>query len=206
MNLSNISNIDSSPRNVDLDTSIELIHEKKFVEARDMLKNLVDEGVNDAYLYLGYVYEVEPENNPIINYDFAYFYHQKSFETTSSADAFLAMAVMNYNGSYRDGSFEQCAEILLELVEQRIYFDGLVFWMLGRMNLFGQGMRKDIDNAISFFRKGWELNHVPCLAYQGYALVKEKKFVTGTFIRIYAVILLIFYNLFMSDSPRVRLS
>ena len=73
--MSNVIEISSKARNnTTLENAIRSIELKRFNQAKSELDDLLEEGVLQAYQYLGYIHEVGLDSNPILDYEKAFFY------------------------------------------------------------------------------------------------------------------------------------
>ena len=177
----------------------------KHWEARKKLNRLIEDGVDDAYFYLGHSYEIYPGKDSAQSYEAAYFYYQKAIETVGSVEAHLGIARFFVNGVFGQVDCEKALAIYLELIEQDVFVHGFVFWRIGRMYISGQGVDADLGLAEDYFQKGWALKHIPSLGWLGVTLQRRGRVSAGLFYRIRAAILALVEDLMVDDSPRTRM-
>lgn len=187
------------------DFVLSLIADDQYVKAKDILVELVDGGVNEAFEFLGCIYALNPDRNPILDYNTSYFYFEKAIETTQSVEALVGVAVLLKSGllGYKDN--EEALEIFSDIENEGIFLDGYVYFMIGNLTLFDEEDNiKDINTAELSFRKGWELGHILCLTSLGFCESLKGNWFRSIVYRLKAFPLVLFYILFDKNSPRIR--
>jgi len=186
-----------------------LIADSLVYEAREVLLKLRDKVSGDnelegVILRLAFIHELDHFENPILDFNLAYDYYELASERFGSAEAFLAMANLHYMGLLEQADINTCLELLTHLVEESYCANGLVFWILGRIFLFGASGSVDYDLAEKYFSKGWELGHVPSLGGLGYTKKLQGKRCVGLALRIKALMIALHRNFTVVDSPSMR--
>ena len=188
---------------ISFDEAISLILDFKFEDARDLLYRMIEDGHEDAYVYLGKVYELEPDKNPILNYEKAYFYYNRAIETTGSVDAHISIAHFFSMGFLGKVDEKSAMNIYLDLVNQGFSKEGFLFWMVGARYAKGQGVKADLSFASDFLKRGWEEKHIPSLYWLGYVSCRKGKYIRGCLSCLRALALWSFFAIFDKHSSRI---
>jgi len=187
-----------------LDDAIDHLNRARYENAESILIELVDSDFNEAYFYLGNVYELDANINPLINYDKAYFYYEKAIDTKGLVEAYIAKARLNKCEFISNPDIMEAASIYEELIANGIHLDGFVHYALGKLKYFGCLGEVDITQAEAYFREGWRHGHIPSLNGLSSLLLKKKCYIKGVFLKIYAVTLGVTVAIFNWRSKRVR--
>ena len=119
--------------------------------------NLIDDGCDEAYAFVGAIYECGGKN---VNQDYekALFYYEQSVERYGAVEAYLGLVRIYYYGLgvVRDycRAFEYCTTLIEET--DNMYAN----YMIGKMSKDGYCVEKDPNKAKEYFTKAWRLGYV----------------------------------------------
>ncbi len=181
----------------------------KLADTRDYLgleaylKREVGKGRKEAILLLGNLYEIDPDNNEKYDLDLAFKNHVKSAQLFGSIESLLAVARYYRYGFVQDKNESVAIEIYEDFISNDLLFDGFVYWLLG-VTLIEQDGFHNTDEALAIFKKGWALNHVPCLSAMGSVMYLRKNYFGWLFVKAYSALLIPYHSLFDRSGARLR--
>lgn len=149
---------------------------------REFIK-LIDDGCDEAYAFVGAIYECGGEN---VNQDYekALFYYEQSVERYGAVEAYLGLVRIYYYGLgvERDccKAFEYCTTLVEET--DNMYAN----YVIGKMYMDGCCVEKDSSKAKEYFTKAWESGYVFGLTSLGLLEQSLGNIVKGWYLRIKA--------------------
>ena len=143
---------------------------KKFID-------LVNEGCNEAFYYIGLIYE-SGSNGVMCDLEKAIFYYQKSIETSGYVESYLSLARIYYHGLSGKSDRKKSLEYYSKVYEST--GNPIAAIMLGKIYMDGELVDRDIDRARSLFDQSIEEGYI--YAYQNKAILewRERNFVRAT--------------------------
>lgn len=118
-------------------------------KASQIFKELVDKGDNEAYVYLGALYEFGG-NNLEIDYVKSKYYYEKSIELVGAVEAYYGLARLYYYGKGVSKDYEESLYIYKKVYNE--YEDSFSPYLIGKMYLYGYGVDKDVLMAEKYLR------------------------------------------------------
>lgn len=91
------------------------------------------------------------------------------------------------------------------LEEEGILIDGYVYWMLGNLYLDKDSLEVNVSKAEQYYKKGWELKHIPCLTAIGLCKSLRGQKLKRLGYSIWALPLVLYFAYFDKNSPRIRM-
>ncbi len=147
---------------------------------------LIDQGYDEAFSFVGNLYECGGRNVES-DYSKARFYYEQSVERVGAVAAYLGLIRIYYYGLgvERDccKAFEYCTLLLEEADHPYANF------YMGKMYMEGCCVDKDIEKSKEFFERAWRSDYVFGLTYLGIAEQKSGHKLLGWLYRIKAGIL-----------------
>lgn len=184
--------------------AIDFIENDRFIDAKQLLTKLVDSGVDDAFLFLGYVHSCKPDTNSLLNYESAYFYFEKSIETTYSVEALVGIGLLSISGVLGYFDFKAASDIFSDLEDDGIHLDGYVYWMLGGIYSNKNNGLCNMELAESYFKLGSKLNHVPCLIWYARCIFGKRYWTKAILCMFKAISFKLFYSVIDKQNARLR--
>ena len=189
-----------------LELATQCILEHRFVQARDILARMIDSGDEDANIYLGQAYELDPDDNPILDYKKAHFYYLQAIEATGHIEAHLRIAHMLHEGYLGEKDIQGALDIYMYLIGEGLDADGFLFFRVGVIYMLGEGVEIDLELAEEYFRKGSTFDHIPSLTLLSHLQFKRNSFLTGVYNRLKSFTLALYFSFSDTESPRTRLN
>ena len=190
-----------------IDNAIDAIRSLQFEKARDLLNAAISSGNNDAYYYLGQVYILEPQKNPILDYALGFDYLKKCFNTTKMAEAQISIADLYRYGHLGEMDYLRAMKNYLEVIRQGYTANGYLFWAVGIIYMNGaHGVNRDLEAAEHYFRKGIKSNHLPSYGALGSVLMKKGFYIKGILVRIKALLLTFKWMIFDRNPDKARMT
>lgn len=151
-------------KNKQLEEALQIFGTNEADIALNKFKKLIDDGCDEAYAFVGAIYEVGG-NNVNKDYDKARFYYEQSVERFGATEAYLGLVRIYYYGKGVEKdyckAFEYCA--ILSEDADNVYGN----FLIGKMYMDGHCVDKDLDKAKEYFKKSWDKGYVFGLTYLG---------------------------------------
>lgn len=183
--MSNIVEFPSSG-DEDLQKAMDLFSHDSADQALAEFVKLIDQGNDEAFSFVGNLYE-SGGRNVERDYSKAKFYYEQSVERVGAVAAYLGLVRIYYYGLgvERDccKAFEYCTVLAEEADHPYANF------FIGRMYMEGCCVDKNIEKSKEFFKKAWDQDYVFGLTYLGIAEQKSGYMLRGWMCRIKAGIL-----------------
>ena len=188
--------------NAELQNAIDLFDRGTADLALAEFTKLIDQGHDEAFSFLGNLYEVGGRG---VDRDYAKakFYYEKAVERTGAVAAYLGLIRIYYYGF---GVQKDCCKaleycrILAEEIENpyaNLY--------IGKMYMDGCCTEKNLEASKEYFKKAWNAGYVFGLTYLGLAEQADGHKLRGWLLRLRAGILA--FRIARKDSadPRIRM-
>lgn len=157
------SNIIEFPKPWDqrLEEAVKLCNARQFPAALSRLIQLIDEGCDEAYYYVGCIYE-EGGNGVEKDLAKAIFYYEKSTQEYGSVEGCLALARLYYFGIGVPQNYQKAFDLLTLIADEANNGrgHGVAHMMLGQMYAFGHGVQQDLGIARKYFQKAADQGYV----------------------------------------------
>lgn len=147
---------------------------------------LIDQGYDEAFSFVGNLYECGGRNIER-DYSKAKFYYEQSIERIGAVAAYLGLIRIYYYGLGVERDCCKALEYCTVLAEEADH--PYANFYIGKMYMEGCCVKKDIEKSKEFFKKAWERDYVFGLTYLGIANQKSGHKLRGWLYRIKAGIL-----------------
>lgn len=145
-----------------LEEAIGFYYSCRFPEALDRLISLINAGCDEAYYYVGCIYE-EGGNGVEKDVDKALFYYEKSVNEFGYVEGYLALGRLYYFGIGVPQDYHKALELFSIVAEKAN--NGIAQMMLGRMYQYGHGVEKNLVRAREYYQAAWNQNYVFALTH-----------------------------------------
>lgn len=125
---------------------------------------LIDDGYDEAFAFVGAIYEIGG-HNVTKDYDKARFYYEQSVERFGATEAYLGLVRIYYYGMGVEKDYCKAFEYCTILSEDADNVYGN--FLIGKMYTDGHCVDKNLDKAKEFFKKAWDKDYVFGLTYLG---------------------------------------
>lgn len=162
---------------------------------------LIDEDCDEAYAFVGAIYEF---GGKMVEKDYikARFYYEQSVERFGAVEAYLGLIRIYYYGL---GTSKDCCKVLeycMILVEDKD--DAYANYFIGQLYLDGCCVNKDLIKAKKYFMKAWERGYVFGLTKLGVVEQNIGNNFKGWLLRIKAGFIAYMIAKRKLDDPRIR--
>ncbi|WP_022949293.1 tetratricopeptide repeat protein [Methylohalobius crimeensis] len=184
-----------------LSTAISIFWDHTADSALEAFKRLVDEGYDEAFAFIGAIYEFGGKN-VARDYAKAKFYYEQSIERFGAVEAYLGLIRIHYYGLGVERDCCKALEYCTLLSEEANHPLANVY--IGRIYMEGCCVDKDIEKSKEFFKKAWKRGYVFGLTYLGIAEQKSGHRLLGWLHRIKAGILAFRISRMNINDDRIR--
>jgi len=182
--------------------AVALYEQGQYALALKLFLKLVDEGYDEAFIYIGFIYESDTDAG-VANLEKARFYFEQARIRTGRVLAYLGLIRIYLYGGNGLRDYETAAKYCELVIDT--YEDSLAYFYLGHMYLEGMGIDIDLDMAANNFRKSWERGLVFGLAFLGATELRRGHIFTGWWHRIRAGFVALRISVKDSDDWRVQM-
>ena len=198
-----MNNIIELPRtkNKKIQEAINVFSQDNFDIALIEFTKLIDEGCDEAFSFVGAIYEFGG-NNVDRDYDKARFYYEQSIERYGAVVAYHGLIRMYYYGLGVNKDCCKALEYCNILVEDKD--DVYANFLIGKMYMDGCCVDKDLKAAKKYFSKAWEKGYVFGLTYLGFLEQQRGSYIKGLLLRVKAGIMCYFMARKNINDPRIR--
>lgn len=138
-----------------------LLNSKSVAKALNAFRELEIEGETESYMYLGAIFEfggvdLEP------NYKKAKYYYDKSVELVGAVESYYGLARLHYFGKGVPINYGQAYYYYKKVYDE--YYDSFSPYMIGKMCLYGLGVKKDLDVAENLLLESVNRGHILALS------------------------------------------
>lgn len=172
-------------------------------QALDEFIKLIDQGCDEAYSFVGNLYECGG-HNLACDYAKAKFYYEQSVERVGSLAAYLGLVRIYYYGLGVERDCCKALEYCKILVEDDDEDDHRINFYTGKIYMEGCCGRQDVEKSKDYFRKAWNRGYVFGLTYLGMAEQKTGHYLRGWLYRIKAGVLAYWIGRDNINDPRIR--
>lgn len=162
---------------------------------------LIDEGCDEAFAFVGAIYEFGGKGVPR-NFYKARFYYEQSAERFGAVEAYLGLVRIYFYGLgvERDCSkvYEYCS--MLSEDTGSMYAD----FFIGRLYMEGCYLEQDFVEAERRFYSAWRKGYVFALTYLGFLEQKRGNTLKGWWLRVRAAVACFNIATKNSNDPRIR--
>lgn len=162
---------------------------------------LIDQGCDDAFSYVGHIYECGGRNVDR-DYEKARFYYDQSVERIGSVAAYLGLIRIYYRGLGVDRDFCMAFKYCNILSEDADH--PYANFYIGKMYMDGNCVPQNFDKAKVYFKKAWDGGYVFGLGYLGIAEQKSGHWLKGFWYRMRAGALAYRIAVKNIKDPRIR--
>lgn len=161
--MNNIANFPKT-KNKKIAEAVEIFGHNTADTALVEFKKLIDEGCDEAFAFVGAIYEYGGKN---INHDYvkAKFYYDQSVERFGAVEAYLGLIRIYYYGLGVEKDFCKAFEYCSILVEEKN--NPYANFLIGKMYMEGCCVDKDLERSKEYYKKAWENGYVFGLTYLG---------------------------------------
>ncbi len=183
--MSNIIEFPSSG-NGELQKAMDLFSRNTADLALAEFTKLIDQGYDEAFSFVGNLYECGGRNVEC-DYSKAKFYYEQSVERTGAVAGYLGLIRIYYYGL---GVERDCCKALeyCTVLSEEVDHPYANFY-IGMMYMEGCCVEKDVEKSKEYFKKAWKEGYVFGLTYLGIANQKTGHNLRGWLYRIKAGIL-----------------
>ena len=199
MSLNNVINF---PQNQDecFQEAMEFFNDQTAQIALEKLIALIDSGNNDAYAFVGAVYEIGGKGIDI-DYDKALFYYKKAIEEAGSIHAYQALGRMYYFGLGVEKDYVAAFNYYNTIDKETE--DAISSLMLGQSYYYGNGIEKNLERAKQYYMKAINLGNVHAITRMAILESEAGNVFNSIIMRLKALCLTI--KLMLRDSNDIRL-
>ena len=160
--------------------------------ALNKLLKMIDDGLDEANLYVGAFYEYGCEGVDK-DYSKALFYYEKATEKTGDVEAYLALGRMYYYGMGVDTDVCKAKEYC-EKVANEANHTGVAELMLGKIYQDGQCVKKDLQKAKEYYKSAISQGYLMGYTHLGSLEIEAGNYIRGWLFRAKAAMLFITSN------------
>lgn len=179
-----MSNVVHYPKSIEerLKEAVRLYRNELFLHAVESFKKLADDGCDDAFVYLGSLYE--SSKSGLQDFENAYFYYMQAVERGGYVSAYLGLIRIHLYGEGYLKDYGKALEYCKRVIEESQH--PYAYFFLGHMYLEGMGVEVNVEKAIENFKKAWEGGYVFGLTFIGLIECKRGHYLKGWWHRLRA--------------------
>jgi TPR repeat protein len=184
-----------------MESAIQAYMEGDYTGALSQFKNLINEGCNEAYSYVGNIYESGGQGVEA-DIDKAIFYYQKSIEECGDVEAYLGLGRIYFYGKGSNAEYQKAFEYY-SLVAQESGRP-IAYLMLGRMYHSGKGVDRNLSKAKECYEIASAKGNVFAIKNLGLLEIETGHYLRGMFLRAKAVLKGFFVALKDTQDSKLR--
>lgn len=193
----------AKPEKARLEEGRDYFYAGDYLKASKIFTKLIDDGVDEAYYFMGCIYEVGNED---IKKDLmkSIFYYNESAEF-GFVEGLYGLGRLVYYGMDGIGiNYTEAFRIYTALNVTKGHVAPVAKLMLGQLYETGRGTDKNLALAKKYYAESWKLGNVFALLRLGQFERKYGNYLKGTWLGLRFFVLFTWMHTFDIDNPRLR--
>lgn len=200
MGLDNIHRLNETPE-IRYRRAVEAFSARRYTEALQQAKSLIDEGFAHANVVAGVIYE-KGGNGVSQDLPKAKFYFERATEQVGAVEGWLGLARLNFLGINGSPDYQEAFRLYKVVYEDCQHV--IAATMLGRMHLDGLGTTADLATAHELLSRAASTGNIQALEWLSIANQRRGLQLTALYQRIRAKLLFCWLSKVEPADPRFR--